>query len=550
MVTGAGPSRREAPAGIVLWSALLAIFVVAAAVRFWRIGWGLEHQLAFADEVLVWPKYLFGFLPPSWDSLFGKPLPYPPLYGYLAGLSVAGAHAIGVIGPRHDLFDALLVARMLSAAVSLAAVAVVYQVGARAYGRCAGLLGAALLASFPRAALQTHYASVDELLVLTIALTLLAAYVLTVRRTPLVAFGCGVCVALAGATKWNGLLIAVCPLWALLEIALAERSVRRVVVLGAAFAAGVLLVLPIACPPCWLETDRVLESLGALRHLSASTTWRPPTNHLSPELGWYGRPFLYQLVAGLPFALGTPAYLVCVLGVAVALRRRTPADRVVLIGLVAWFVFIGRMEVTFQRYLEPLLPILAVLGGRGLAALRLPAAATVGIATAVVAYGVLLGGSQVARMSFDQQLGVAQWIATNYARGERARLRVAVPITKPAANWLQLDAPLRRVGVKLQKLPPERWLDDRPDVFILPEWFATSVRRDPARAALRDDLDRLEAGESGYREAARFDEGYFNDGFYTWLDPGFASDLWMGAIGFRVYVPGTKRSTDTTARIR
>src|SRR5690606_29021176 len=135
------------------------------------------------------------------------------------------------------------------------------------------------------------------------------------------------------------------PAWALLEIAIAERSVRRLVVLGAAFGAGLLLVLTIACPPCWLETDRLLTSLGQLRYLSNSATWRPPTNHLSPGLGWYGRPYLYQLVAALPFALGTPAYLVCLLGVAIALRRRTPADRVLLIGLAAWFVFIGNMQV-------------------------------------------------------------------------------------------------------------------------------------------------------------------------------------------------------------
>lgn len=532
---GADERRPQRPSGVPLWSALAGILLVAAAIRFWRIGWGIDHELAFADEILAWGRLLESFQRLRWSSFLGNPLSYPPLFGELVGLSFAAAKALGMIAAQDNLYAGLLLARCVSATVSVVAVALVYRVGARAYGRCAGLAGAALLASLPRAALQTHYVSVDELLAATIALTLLASCAFTARRTPLRAFACGACCALAATAKYNGILIAVAPAWVLLEVAVAERSARRVLLLGAAFAAGFLLLLPIACPPCLLESARVRAAVGMLQYLSESTTWRPPNNHVTLEIGWYGRRFLHPLFAGLPFALGVPAYLVGLLGVAVALRRRTPDDRVLLIALAAWFLFVGNMEVTFQRYLQPLLPMLAVLGGRGLLALRLRAAVTAAVTTLVVAYGLALGGSQIARLSYDQQIGVAQWIAASHPETERAQLRVVVP--SPAPAWLQLDAPLRRVGVKIIPVPTERWLDERADVLIVPEWLAISIRRDPARAALRSGLDRLESGEAGYRQVARFDDRFFNQGFYTWLDPGFASSLWMGAIGFRIYVP-------------
>ncbi len=43
-------------------------------------------------------------------------------------------------------------------------------------------------------------------------------------------------------------------------------------------------------------------------------------------------------------------------------------------------------------------------------------------------------------------------------------------------------------------------------------------------------------GAAGYTEAARWSSRYLQQDLYTWLDPAFASDLYMGAIGFRVYV--------------
>lgn len=515
-------------------TALALIFVLAAFVRSWRLGWGLEHELAFPDEITVWGRYLFLFTAQGAGSLTGLPVTYPPLYGYLAGLAVAVAQAFGVLGPDASVFDALLVARAVSVAAGLATVALVYRLAASAFGRTAGLVAAALIASFPREATQTHYASVDVLLGTTAALTMLASCAFAVRRTRVLAFVCGVCTALAAGTKYNGVVLAAAPGWVLLEVAFGERAPRRALELGLFCALGLALGLVVACPPCLLETGRIVEKLRHLAALAGTSTWQPPNNHLSDTLGWYGRRYVFQLVAALPFALGWPAYLLSMLGVVIALVRRTAADRVLLVTLGTWLFFAGRMDITFIRYLIPLFPALAALGGRALVALRLPSRATVGVAAAIVVYGLALGFSQVDRMSYDQQLGVARWIAERFPMAERGTLRVVAP--RELVGWVQLEKPLRRAGIPLETTAPGRWLDDRPEVFVLPEWYATSIRRDRRRAPLRAQLDLLESGAAGYREAARFDARYLQQDLYTWLDPGFASELTMGAIGFRIYL--------------
>src|SRR5690606_41127857 len=60
-----------------------------------------------------------------------------------------------------------------------------------------GVIAAALMASIPIEAMQTHYASCDSLLGTTVALLLLAGCALTRRRTTPRAALCGACVGLA-----------------------------------------------------------------------------------------------------------------------------------------------------------------------------------------------------------------------------------------------------------------------------------------------------------------------------------------------------------------
>jgi hypothetical protein len=143
----------------------------------------------------------------------------------------------------------------------------------------------------------------------------------------------------------------------------------------------------------------------------------------------------------------------------------------------------------------------------------------------------------VARFSYQQQRAVASWLGTELLRPNQASApppRVAVPSNMD--RYYALDQPLARVGIAPLRVGDGHWFDARPDAFVLPEWLRISIRRDRNNPALERDLDALDSGSAGYVEGARFASRYLDQALYTRLDPAFASDLYMGEIGFRVYL--------------
>jgi 4-amino-4-deoxy-L-arabinose transferase-like glycosyltransferase len=528
----ARPSGREPWSRARLLGALGVTLLAAAVLRVWHLGWGLDRQLSFPDELGFWESYLFAFVPPRIDSLFGHLLYYPPLYGYLSGLAVAAAHAVGLIGPGQDVYQALLVARSVSVVASLITVAIVCALGWRYYGACVGLLAAALMASMPLEAMQTHYVSVDVLLTMTTALILLATARLAEDRGPWRALLAGASVGLAFGAKFNAAALLAVPMWVVLEDLIETRSLGRPLRLAVAVGVGFVITLAFVSPPWLFETER---ALGAFKYMRWQMTggWRPDGNHAVASLGWYGRPWLVHVVATLPFAMGWPAYAASLLGVVTALRRRTIVDRILLVTITVYFVLLGLPYPTFPRYVLPLLPALVVLAARALLGLRLPARPRALLCAAVVAYGFVLGGTQVARFSYDQQFAVAAWLRA-LADGGVAPLRVAFPAE--LQNYYRLLDPLKRAGLRPARRTAEHWLDGSPEAFVLPEWLAINARRDRKDETRLAAVDALESGHAGYREVARWRSTYFQEGFYTWLDPAFAADLYMGEIGFRVYL--------------
>jgi 4-amino-4-deoxy-L-arabinose transferase-like glycosyltransferase len=110
----------------------------------------------------------------------------------------------------------------------------------------------------------------------------------------------------------------------------------------------------------------MLTAMGWLHSLVASGDFL--NNRAVPSLGWYGRPYLYELVASLPYALGWPLYALALVGVVVALWRHELADRVLLGALIPYFLVIGGSPTTFPRYLMPLFPGLVILAARAVVA--------------------------------------------------------------------------------------------------------------------------------------------------------------------------------------
>lgn len=524
-----GPDRRTT---VVL---CLAIAAVAIWVRFWRLSWGLPEQSGFPDEAWIFNRYADAFTSLSWESFQQRSPLYPTLYGYLVGLTAVSLRAIGILqGTLKPLTpEAFIAGRSVSAMMGLATVGLVGFVACRMYSRRVGLAAAALMAVTPFQVMYGHIASTDATLGACAALTMVCAYAAgrSGRIGAVMATGMGA--GFAFSTKYTGLSMLVLGAWVVLERWGAERSFRRALLVALAVAVGFLGGVTLACPPCVL-TPRTM--LGGMQLLYFQTTYGVAgltNNHLTPTLGWYGRPYLFQLVAELPFSLGWPLYLAALAGAGVALWRREQADRLLLVVVGAFFLSIGASRAVPPRYLMPIFPGLVILAARALFVAQLPRWAGRTLLACVWLYSAVLTVTQVARFSFDQQRGVAAWIAAHpHASGRTPTVGYPWVIL----DYYRLEQPLRDHGLKSVRIKEGKWFDDPPDFIVIPEWYEISVDRDRDSATAAEDLARIRAGEGGFRRGPSWRSRYLQSELYTWLDPAYAGDLWQGEIGFTVYV--------------
>ena len=514
---------------------LLAATVVGAFLRFYRLSWGLEDGVIFPDE-WVWWRRAAAFVPLSCASFeaIGLPIwPYPTLYGYLVGALTAVATALGTIAPPspppvRDM-EVVAIARGVGALASTATVVVTGVLGARLDSRAVGVAAAALLAVAPLHAWQTHYASVDSLLVLLFAAVCLPCLTIVRRGGAAPALAAGALAGLAFATKYTG-LSALAPVGvALLVRAWEERSWRPLLVgstcAGVAFLAAVL----VACPPCVFDFPKHYGAMRWLRHILWETD-AFPGERLLPVVGWYGwygRPYLYQLIATLPWGLGWPLYALGLAGVCLALWRRQTADLLLLAVVIPNFIVVGGTPLAFARYLLPLYPALCVLGARAALALPWPRVGVAALAVTCV-YSAWLSAAQIGGFSLAQQKAIARWIADDSPRGHP---RVAIPTTMIGYN--ALEPFLEAAELRVVKVGEGEWGTKRAEYFVLPERLAAVHQRGLPDGPIAADVRRLRAGELGYRPVVTFEDHYPQRALYAWLDPGLHPAL--GAYGFTIY---------------
>jgi hypothetical protein len=519
-----GTLPRPVTAGL-----LLAIVASAIFLRFWRLGWALDDRLFFPDEI-VWFVRVSQFVPLTWKS-FDLDFShfYPTLFGYFAGLATAAAYAMGLVRQRPDgVFDAIFVVRVVSAMLSVANVGLVGVLGWRCFSAPVGLLAAALMAVLPLDAVEVHYASVDGLLTACFTLTLLAGHALAVRGGVVRALLAGACVGLAFATKYTGLGALGALIVPLLARLRSGSGWVAAVALAVAVVVGLGVGVLVGCPPCVLRPP---DLLAALRyHLNVSTTADLLNARLVPSLGWVGTPYVYELVALLPFGLGWPLWLLSLAGVALALWRRSIADGVLLGALAIYFLAIGASTAIYPRYLLPLAPALLVLAARAGVELARRSAAGRVVVAAVWLYTFVLTASHVSSASLEQQKAVAAWIAAR--PGMQRGARVATP--RRGAEYFMLTPFLARAGLEPLAAADGDWLSVPANVLVVPDVLAIGERRDHPDGLAAGELARLDAGDAGFHAAARWPMEYMNQGIYAWPDPGLSPIL--GTCGFTVYV--------------
>ncbi len=393
-------------AGAAQLAPLVAVLALAAALRAVGAGSGLPLPLLNPDEKNIVPR--------AWDVVHGGGLD-PGWYDYPSLLFLVLAPTqLGLEEPSYGA------ARVVAVALGVLGVAAVWWLGSAAYGRAAALTGAVGVAVATTHVAYSRMAVTDVLLTLGVTATL--ALLVTGRIE-----WAGVAAGLAASAKYPGVTLAV-PLvfgawgqWRRLGISLALAA--------SAFAATSPFVV--------LHANAAWDDFHRVQRL-AQDGW----------LGFEDDPITPLAFADRLWDTVGPLALVAVVGTVVALRRRDAADRILVSFGVAYALSLLPVEAHFDRYVLPLVPVLAVLAGRRMSL------AALAVVSAVVPLWWSIGDAR-SLTGRDRRLDAAAWIERTVPRSERI---AADPSTLPLDGW---DV------VRLELPGPGRPFDPRRDLSML-----------------------------------------------------------------------------------
>jgi len=505
------------------------VIALAIALRFARLRWGLDEGLWFADETM-WAVHLRAFDRLTWKSFDTTALLYPTLYRLVGGL---GAWLVELLGWSIQGATAIAWMRAVAATASVLAVLVTVRLGTAMYGPWTGVVAGALLAVAPLEVMQVHYASVEPMLVLSTTFVAASSWWLMRRGTLGAAALAGASAGLASASKYTGVAFISAVGWAIVERWWRDRSVAAAARLAAAAGLALVASVALACPSCFLHPHALALMLDRHRMMAAFAGFAGAC--LVPQAGWWHTPWLYEIVASLPYGMGLAFAVLGFAGVVAALWYRAPADRLLLATLVPYFAYMGASSVVYPRYMLPLFPGLALLGAAALARTTRPWLGAV-VAGLAVAYGLALSVSQLDRFSWHQQAAVADWLGDRLPSLPPQDRRVEIPAFEPSDPYYRLRRPIEAKGDQAETSQRAPWFSKRPSLFVMPDWLAMTILRDRRDFLLQARVKALQAGLAGYRPVLRIPApGYLQRSWDESWDPTFAVELWQGALGFTVY---------------
>lgn len=439
-------ARRPRSSAGAAGAALLALVAVAASLRAVGVRYGLPYPLLNPDEGSIvpraWRMVHGGGLDPHWFD-------YPTLVMYLLAPFQAWQRA-----------PSILAARIVILVLGVACVPAAWWLGARAYGRRAALVAAAVLA------VATTHVAYSRMAVTDVPLTLFASVSLTLMLSGRLEWA-GLAVGLATGAKYPGVFLAVPVLvagwgrWRRTALALALGT-------AAFFATSpFMLVHPRQAAHDALRVQRLARN------------------------GWLG--FEHDGTAPVAFldrlwhGLG-PVLAVAVAGLALALWRRRRSDLVLASFALFYFLDLMTLRAHFDRYTLPLLPPLAALAG-GLAETVRPRLA-VPAALGLLVVPLVWAAQDAAQLTkTDTRVVAARWLAAHLPAGAAVAAESSTP-PLPFARVLPLQLP-----------GPGRSFDRNRDVARL---RADGVRYVLVSGAVADRV--LAARRSYPREARFYDE--------------------------------------------
>jgi hypothetical protein len=379
---------RDTP-GPAYRGALAAILIVATWLRLTGLGFGLP-AVYNPDEVAIMSRAL--------AFATGDPNPhnflYPTFYFYVlfawTGLAFVVSWLTGAVASLEafqarffvDPSSVYLAGRLLGVACGVAGVAATWALARRLFGRGVALAAAAFLAVAPTAVRDAHYVKHDVPVTLLVVLAMLAM----ARVWPLAA-------ARPEAVPGRGEAVPDAP-------AAARPRASRASVLAAGALAGaaasthyyaVFLIVPLALACVWQANDRraALRTLAAAAGAAVAAFFLlSPFILVEPATAWHDIVANRRIVVdragagrGVFFASATayarmlwtegagwPVVLLAAAGTWTLARLSWRVTTWFLAFPTVFYLFISN-TVAASRYLNPVLPFLAMLGGLGAAAL-------------------------------------------------------------------------------------------------------------------------------------------------------------------------------------
>lgn len=457
--------------------------------------YGLPNVYTWAQDEIIPAEVLEGAqqrFSGAWSSR------YPPLHYGLMALAYAPARLLSgpvVVSHESKTYERLFIAgRLLSLAMALGTLLLLYHCGVETVGPRAAPFAALCLAMSPTFTYYAKFANLDVPYVFWFTLSLL--FLLRFLRThaTLDAIGWAAAAALSVGTKDQAYaLYLLLPLVILAAIRKARRSENREVSLRATLRdERIVLPLLVALVLFVAAHNLLFNAAGFFDHV-ALITGDASRDYRMFEKSAAGQWRTLELAARLVvFVLGEPAALLALAGLLIAWRKKEQHLLATLVPLVSsQLFFLAVVLYAYDRFVLPHAVVLSLFAARAFAATeawgRLGARLRWVATASVLGLGIVRCISLDLLLEGDARYTAERWLAGNVPRD--ARIAVLGPLEYlprlHGFNWKQRTELLRAI----EGMNPEY-------VVVNADYAA---RAEDPRA--RELYAKLASGEAGYELA-------------------------------------------------